>query len=341
MFREFTEAQIGAIVSAASAAPSLHNSQPWQFSVEGDVLQLSGVAERALWVADPSARALYISCGAALLNARVAIRMTGCEPTVRLLPHPEYPADVLALVRAEPGEPPMAPERQLYRAIWQRHTNRGPYTDQPIPHGVQASMRRAAEFESASLHMLDRARTVDVLAAAAQAGRELAMHPDHQAELRRWVDTGRDDGIPAAALPLQPASSPSPVRADDLLAVAPGVARDSATYERFPRIALLTTAHDEPEDWLIAGQALQRVLLTATLNGLSASFLYQLVELRDMHAEDAPAWPGPRNTQMVIRLGYDAVPAISVPRRPTADISSTARRRNPRSADRKPAATGR
>src|SRR5580658_3320806 len=161
MFREFTDAQIGAIVSAAGAAPSFHNSQPWQFSVEGDELQLSGVADRALWVADPNARALYISCGAALLNARVAIRMTGCEPTVRLLPHPEYPADVLALVRADPGDPPAATERQLCRAIWQRHTNRGPYTGRPIPQGVQASMRRAAEAESAALHMLDRAKTVD------------------------------------------------------------------------------------------------------------------------------------------------------------------------------------
>jgi hypothetical protein len=72
-------------------------------------------------------------------------------------------------------------------------------------------------------------------------------------------------------------------------AVTPAVGR----LEEFPQLAVLTTARDVPAAWLRAGQALQRVLLTATARGLSASFLYQSIELRDMRGDSAPPWPWP------------------------------------------------
>ncbi len=82
---------------------------------------------------------------------------------------------------------------------------------------------------------------------------------------------------------------------------------------------MLTSAADEPADWLRAGQALQRVLLTATARGLCASFLYQPIQLRDMRGDAAPAWPWKENPQIVIRFGYGNEAPAS-PRRPVDDI---------------------
>ena len=45
---------------------------------------------------------------------------------------------------------------------------------------------------------------------------------------------------------------------------------------------MLFTDRDEPTDWLRAGQAMQRALLTATSMGVSASFLTQPLELADL-----------------------------------------------------------
>jgi nitroreductase len=322
------------IVGTAGAAPSVHNSQPWQFAVDhGDILQLSAAVDRALWVCDPSARFLYMSCGAALMNARLAIRVAGGQPDVWLLPHPDYSFDVLARIHISPGSPPTPEERELYDAIPRRRTNRGPFTGQPVPEPVAAAMRDAAHAEGAELHTLDRAETETVLAASAKAGSELAATPEHRDELRRWIDTGSDDGIPAAALPHQAASQPAPVRSRDFLGAArpaaPGASGGRSAgpaqgpkveYERSPRLSVLTTAEDEPEDWLIGGQALERVLLTATASGLSASFLSQILELRDMHEDDPPHWEGPANPQMIIRLGYATEPAARAPRRPVGDV---------------------
>jgi nitroreductase len=312
------------IVESAAAAPSIHNTQPWQFTVVADdLLEVRADPDRALWVSDPRARALYLSCGAALFNIKTAIRMTGFNPLICLLPQPDRSPPVIAAVQAEPGRPPSFGESEMYQAIWQRHTNRGPFTAELITESRRAELEQAAKFEFATLRMLAEPEAATVLDLAAKASGELAGDAGHRIELQQWIATNaRDDGIPADALPSQPSQEPAPIRGD-LASAAPAVTRPTADYEEFPQLAVLTTGGDEPSDWLRAGQALQRVLLTATSHGLSTSFLYQSIELRDMRGESAPPWPWTENPQMVIRLGYgkEIRPA---PRRPVDDILTRA-----------------
>jgi hypothetical protein len=319
MHVKFTNDLTTRIVEAAAAAPSLHNSQPWQFEAAGDELRLYGLLDRALPVADPDARALYISCGAALFNARLAARVAGLETDVSLLPHPGYPLDVLAVMRARAGRAPTTAEGKLYESIWRRHTNRRPYSSRQIPRMLIAGLQKSAEAEQARLRPLSRHDTSTVLGVAAQAGQELAADPAHQGELTRWIGDSGVDGIPSWALPAPPERTPSPVRDADLLAASPHVSHVRAAYERNPQVAVLTTDSDEPEDWLRAGQALQHVLLVATLNGLSASFLYHLIERDDMRQDGERSWRGPDHVQMIIRLGYGPG-TFPTPRRSPADI---------------------
>jgi hypothetical protein len=297
----------------------MHNSQPWRFTAHGEELWLHGTPARALPVADPQARGLYISCGAALFNARIAARNVGLDPEILLLPHPEHPADVLAVLRMAPGPAATPGERALYRAIWRRHTNRGPFSGQQIPRVLQAGMEKSAALRGAGLRMLDRADTGTVLSLSAQAGRELAADKAHQDELRKWIGDGRADGMPTWALPAEARSAPSPVRDGDFLAALPMPPRPRAAYEQFPQLAVLTTEDDEPEDWLRAGEALEHVLLVATLNNVSASFLFQVIERDDMRDSGQRSWPWAEHPQMIIRLGYGTA-GIPTPRRSIADV---------------------
>jgi hypothetical protein len=308
------------IVESAGAAPSIHNTQPWQFNVPADdLLEIRADPDRALWVGDPLGRALYLSCGAALFNVRTAIRMTGFNPLVWPLPQPEFAPTVIADIQAGPGRPPTISERELYQAIWQRHTDRGPFSTESISESQRAALEQAASSEHATLRMLTKSDAATVLGLAAEASVQLGDDVDHRVELQRWIAAGNtDDGIPAGALASAPSREPAPVRAD-LAAASPAVTRPTATYEEFPQLAVLTTAGDEVPDWLRAGQALQRVLLTATSRGLSTSFLYQSIELHDMRRESTPAWPWNENPQMVIRFGYGKDVAAT-PRRPVNDI---------------------
>jgi len=308
------------IVESAGAAPSMHNTQPWQFVVVADdMLEVRADPDRALWVGDPNARGMYMSCGAALFNIRTAIRMTGFNPLVWPLPHPQFPPTVIAAVQAEPGRPPTFAEREMYEAIWHRHTDRGPFTEEPVSAPAREALADAARLEFATLRMLNPTDVGTVLDMASAASAELATDIGHRIELQQWLATSStDDGIPADALPARPQHEPAPVRGDMTSAV-PTVTPLSADYELIPQLGVLTTAGDEPSDWLRAGQALQRVLLTATTRGLSASFLYQSIQLRDMRGDAAPAWPWPENPQMVIRFGYGEH-ATGTPRRRVDDV---------------------
>lgn len=58
--------------------------------------------------------------------------------------------------------------------------------------------------------------------------------------------------------------------------------RESATFEHMPQLALLGTSGDRPEDWLRAGQAMERVLLEATLHGLATSLTSHALEWKDL-----------------------------------------------------------
>jgi nitroreductase len=318
MYRPLADAGMARrLVEAAGAAPSIHNTQPWRFRVAGDeVMEVRGDPERMLWVADAHGRALHLSCGAALLNLRLAARGAGAKPLVWPLPDPRNQPTLMASVQLTPGRPATLGERELLRSIWERHTSRAPFSGRAVPDPVWAALEQAAGAEFALLRQLGGQDTARVLRIAADAERELTEDFDHRVELARWIGTDGDDGVPATALGAQPDRDPAPVR--DLGRAAPASPLPTGSYEPRPQLAVLATARDEPADWLRAGQALQRVLLTATVAGLAVSFLYQPIELHDMR-QSTGWWPWPECPQIILRLGYGPAGTGS-PRRRVDDI---------------------
>jgi len=306
------------LLGAVAAAPSIHNTQPWRLRVAGhDLIELHGDPNRMLWVADPRGRALHLSCGAALLNLRLAIRAAGGKPLVWPLPDPGREPTLLASVQLARGRPADWAELELFESIWQRHTSRVPFSGRRVPPAVQSALEGAASTEFTLLRLLSAADAAQVTRLAAAAGMELAGNFDHRVELCRWIGTDGDDGVPAAALGSQPDRDPAPVR--DFGYASPVTPRPSGSYEPVPHLTVLATAHDEPADWLRAGQALQRTLLTATVHGVVASFLYQPMELHDMRPPQDGWWPWPECPQIIIRFGYGP-PGAETPRRRVEDI---------------------
>jgi hypothetical protein len=75
-----------AAVQLACRAPSLHNSQPWQWIAEGAGLHLNVDRSRILPSTDKSGREAHIGCGAVLDHLRVAMAAAGWTANVDRFP---------------------------------------------------------------------------------------------------------------------------------------------------------------------------------------------------------------------------------------------------------------
>src|SRR6478735_8783845 len=149
-----TEQDAELLLTGATRAPSLHNTQPWAFAVGSRHVELYADASRQLPRSDPSGRALLISCGAALFNLRVAAGHLGLHPRVRLLPDDDDPT-LVALLEVDHRHHRPASIDHYFPALPERRTNRLPFSDRRFPPSVVGRLVEAATVEGAMLRVYD------------------------------------------------------------------------------------------------------------------------------------------------------------------------------------------
>jgi len=306
-----------AVVADAVAAPSAHNTQPWRFVAFRDAVELHLDPLRVLTVADPEGREARLSCGAALFNLRLALRVRGLGGQAQLLPDRARPR-LLAVVRLGQPRPATPLEVGLHRAIHRRHSHRRPFRDSPVTAPVRGMIVAAAAREGAELRLVDDPPTAGRLAGLVRrAEHQQQDDPQFAEELSRWTFDGRTrrDGVPRAAGGPRPPAGGLVVLRD----FAPDLPRPVRDYESDPLFGVLLSHGDTPLDQLRAGQALQRLLLTATTNGAAACVLSQPVELPAARVALRKLLAGAGHPQLVLRLGM-ASPTPSTPRRPVHDV---------------------
>ena len=113
-------------VTAACRAPSLHNSQPWQWVYSDGQLRLFLDPSRVMDT-DESAREALIGCGAALDHLQVAMATAGWRAHVELFPNSDSP-NYLALMSFDPIDYVTERDRLRAQAIWARRTDRLPFS---------------------------------------------------------------------------------------------------------------------------------------------------------------------------------------------------------------------
>ncbi|MDC0765395.1 Acg family FMN-binding oxidoreductase [Streptomyces sp. HD] len=317
---------VTALVGDAIRAPSMHNAQPWSFHyLTGEhLLHVRADPTRAMPRTDPRDRALHIGCGAALFNLRVAAAHAGLAAEVRVLPDPADPR-LLAVVGLAPKPARTERERDLARlhpAIRRRHTSRNPYSDRDVPEPVRQALREAAADEGAELMFAEPWHADFMLKLVRDAESRDSLEPAGREELERWTRLGPEadtavDGVPEYAFGPRPSEGKAAWR--DFAGRRQVADRGTTAFEHTPHLALLGTRTDRPADWLCAGQALERVLLEATLADLATSLSSHSLESSDLRELTRDPVSGMGHVQMVLRLGYGPQGPVT-PRRSVRDV---------------------
>ena len=309
--------QIDVLLSAAVAAPSMHNTQPWRFEVNGNVIDVFLDGSRALPAEDPTGRAMRIAAGAATFNLRCAAASMDLGSWFGLVPDPNEP-DLVARIVVEPTSEPEHVLQQLYHEIPRRHTSREPVQAVHLSTDDRMNLIRAAMAEGAELTWLPAVKIKEVLQMLIDTDLREIGDWHRRAERAHWVGGERStDGIPSAVLGPRSTAYPSPVR--DLGTRPTDQTRSRATFEAEPALAILSTEADTKADQLAAGLALQHVLLSATREGLKASFLNQPLEFDDLRRAVQRTTGKAGFAHMVIRFGH-SVAAGTTPRRPVSAV---------------------
>ncbi|MFM0055314.1 nitroreductase [Paraburkholderia phytofirmans] len=310
----------------AVLAPSNHNTQPWHFIVDGDCVTLCADRTRALPVVDPFDRELIISCGAALFNLRVALSYFRLAYAITPFPAPAD-LDVLAhlrILREGRCDTSLVP---LFDAIPQRVTTRDIFVDEPVPSEFQRRVVEAGAAEGCDVVCIESgASRENVAALIGEADRAQFKDPRFRRELASWVHPRRSqDGMPAlsagmrALLDLAVPLVSSVIRTFDL---GGGVAAaHHALAAGSPLLLCIATGTDDAPAWFAAGEALERVLLTAAGAGMTASYLNQPIELTPLRERLRTTLNLDGMPQLLIRVGRGGQAPHS-PRRPLADVLS-------------------
>ncbi|MFE6922431.1 Acg family FMN-binding oxidoreductase [Nocardia sp. NPDC057663] len=310
---------IRAAIELGCRAPSIHNTQPWRWVLDGTRLHLWRDTERHLYAADPHGRQAVISCGAVLHHVQTAFASHCWHTDVVRLPDPTRP-DLLATLEFQPwSHPPIGIFRRA-EAIQRRYTDRLPMTEPFGWASVRLVLDALVEDHDLTLDVLDEDARARLAVASEQSGALRAYDPRYQAEIGWWaghLDTA--EGVPPSAL------------VSDSERARVGIARDFPTPGPSARrgelrdrahLAVLTATDESPMTWLHAGEALSALLLECTASGLSTCALTHITELVSGRRLLSSLIGHPGVPQVIVRIGVapeqDQPPPT--PRRPLTDV---------------------
>jgi hypothetical protein len=290
----------------ATLAPSVHNTQPWRMELKANELNVFADRTRQLRVLDPTQRQLIISCGCAVMNARVSLASSGLGVEVERFPDPTRPDLLARITTTDETVPALDPLRGLDSVIELRQTNRRRFSDDPVPAEVIETLELAARTEDTMIFVVRSEDDRLNLALLSQKADDMQnLNPAYRAELRAWTsdDPKRRDGVPAMAVPHVDGDAQDEIPIRDFDTRGMGWLPTGTHSSRNQCLLLLGTPGDNPESWLRAGEALERVLLEITRHGFAASPLTQVIEIPSARAALRHELRLTMNPHLLIRVG--------------------------------------
>ena len=287
------------ILTRATRAPSVQNTQPWAWRWDGEELLLRTDPSRRLWRADPTGRDMVISCGAVLHHVAVAAAGLGWRATVHRNPGGSLAGRPLAVVTFTPASAVTPEGRSLLRALEERQTDRRPLSAWTVPASRMDELAAEGRAWGALVQVVHGEGTRAGLAAITAAADEVQKEDRYYRREESMLGGGGD----ADGAGLRPAPRVDPHH-DQLL--------------------VFSTASDDVLSWLRTGEALSAVWLRAVRDGFTLVPLTQSLEVHSTRVLFEDGVLDNRSCpQLLARVGWPPEgrqPLPRTPRRPLSDV---------------------
>ena len=304
------------LVRYAVLAPSTRNSQPWQFHVEDDTVEVFLDLSRWQRVADADQREMHISIGCALENLTIAAAHFGYRSAVDCIASCQHPT-LVARIRFAPHEvPPPAVGDPRFAAMTRRHTSHGVYDGRSLTEADRDALSGISVDPGLRVDWLmdDHGRRMfEDLVLRADA--LLFSRPDYRHELGEVIGSGAF-GTPWLLATLERFAVSYLLPARTLASPDHRAAASSAGF------GVISVRADSREAQIRVGQVLERLYLEATLRGVNLQPVSQLLEAGETRVDLTALLPDPAWVPMQpFRVGYATEqPAHHSPRRPLQDV---------------------
>lgn len=265
--------QLRFLVQYAILAPSSHNSQPWQFEIEGEEIRLSGAPDRVLPVSDPDAHYAHVGLGAALENLLIAAEYFGFKTSVA---HSVKDFRLIATVHLKRSAPPMRAPDHLLHSIPRRRSNRAPYAKKPLPVDFLGWIKQQ-ETPDIKIDIVilpeQKSRVADILLQARIAlfdqkefRKELAGYKHHNL-------TRSPIGMPGFTMGFSLMKSLiADIMIRNLNVIRLMKNREARLLKEETAVFLIMTAcRHEPRLWVDTGRCFERILLEAARRGIESA----------------------------------------------------------------------
>jgi hypothetical protein len=294
------------VLRFASLAPSGHNSQPWEYFVGNDYIDLLVNKERSLAQSDPTQRILSLSFGACLQNILVAAEYFGMQA------HWEYFLDnteqVVRIFLNKSNNIKNVDENHLIHQIIKRVSSRGAYKRTPISDEFVLKINEIKNEKAKTVLVseLYKKEVVDLILGAQVDSME---DDKFRAELSEYIKsdfTKEFVGMPGFTIGVPP---PVSVIASWLiknfnLSKASKAQDKKLFYKQTPAILLISTEKDDKISWLEAGRVLEETWLLAESFGMKCSVFASVTQLPVYREKLMQVTPDFTVPQILLRVGY-------------------------------------
>ena len=311
--------QMRELVRYATLAANGHNTQPWQFALKEDAIEIHPDYARGLAVVDPSDRELWISLGCALENLLVAARAVGYTPEVI------YPdaADFIH-IRLTADTPQGGP---LFDAIPLRQNTRSDYDGQLVKSADLDQVQALPLEPGVALHFVTNPTNLETVVEYLNQG-NLSQYADQAFlnELIHWLRFTKKEALASLdGLYTRCTGNPEVPRWLGQMFVAGTQPQqqadaDAKKLRSSPGAVVVTSESEDKTAWVRTGQVYERLALQLTALNIKSAFLNQPIEVADVRRQFQSALGlGNALPQLLLRFGY-ADPMPRSLRRPIEQV---------------------